>query len=464
MPVRLKITLLFALLVSAILMLLCLSIYYFSYTTRVSTIKGRLKNRAITTARLLGQSSYFDHQLLRRIDTSTALAMKEKSIQVYNYLDERIYWYADEAKDTISINKKVLDDARVENDLYFSIGRKDVIAHHHTDTLNRLVIVAAAYDEQGKSSLQQLSLILWLSFTGGILVSLAGGYFFSTRLLSPIKNIAHEVKEISAQSLTRRIRTTGANDEWQYLSATLNNLLNRLQNSFETQGRFISNASHELSTPLTAISSQLEVALQRERDPERYREILYSISEDIAHLNQLTKTLLEFAKASGSSSGLEIQEVRVDEVLMELPGYMKKINPEFSVTLRFQDLPADEAKLLVTGNQELLLSAIKNLVSNACKFAPDHHATVSLRFLSRALEIEVHNTGIPIPEKDLDNIFQPFYRATNNRAVAGFGLGLSLAKRIINLHKGNITAMSDEENGTRFLVTLPTGEQHTEKF
>src|SRR5687767_10595006 len=109
MPVRLKITLLFALLVSAILMLLCLSIYYFSYTTRVSTMKGRLKNRAITTARLLGQSSYFDHQLLRRIDTSTALAMKEKSIQVYNYLDERIYWYADKAKDTISINKKVLD-------------------------------------------------------------------------------------------------------------------------------------------------------------------------------------------------------------------------------------------------------------------------------------------------------------------------------------------------------------------
>ena len=127
--------------------------------------------------------------------------------------------------------------------------------------------------------------------------------------------------------------------------------------------------------------------------------------------------------------------------------------------LQFEELPADEKKLLVTGNQELLLSAIKNLVSNACKFAPDHHAVVSLRFISKALEIEVHNKGIPIPEKELENIFQPFYRANSNRTVTGFGLGLSLARRIINLHKGDITARSDVANGTSFIVTLPTAEE-----
>ena len=103
-------------------------------------------------------------------------------------------------------------------------------------------------------------------------------------------------------------------------------------------------------------------------------------------------------------------------------------------------------------------------MSNACKFAPDHHATVSLRLLPSSLEIEVNNKGIPIPEKELEYIFQPFYRGKHNRAVAGFGLGLSLAKRIINLHKGTITAMSDYENGTRFVVTLPTAAQQTDKF
>src|SRR5687767_9988601 len=142
MRVRLKITLLFALLVSLILLLVCICIYYFSYTTRINSIKGRLKNRAITTARLLGQSSYFDYQLLRRIDSATALVMKEKSIQVYDYLDNKIYWYADNAKDTIEVSKKILDDTRVENDLYFSIGSKDVIAHHYTDAVHRLVVIA----------------------------------------------------------------------------------------------------------------------------------------------------------------------------------------------------------------------------------------------------------------------------------------------------------------------------------
>ena len=151
----------------------------------------------------------------------------------------------------------------------------------------------------GKETLARLRDILLLSFLVGNIFVLVSGYVFSQRLLRPIKQISEDVAEISAQNLARRIHTGTTNDEWFQLSSTLNELLNRLQDSFELQRRFISNASHELSTPLTSILSQLEISLQRQREAGEYRTVMHSIYQDVQLMSQLTQTLLEFAKASG---------------------------------------------------------------------------------------------------------------------------------------------------------------------
>ena len=127
------------------------------------------------------------------------------------------------------------------------------------------MIAAAAFDEEGNTKLNNLKIILLIGFILVNLIALTSGYFFSKILLRPIKKIADEVNDISAQSLAHRIKSGNAKDEWNYLAETLNELLNRLQKSFEIQSRFISSASHELSTPLTSISSQFEVSLQRNR-------------------------------------------------------------------------------------------------------------------------------------------------------------------------------------------------------
>ena len=244
-------------------------------------------------------------------------------------------------------------------------------------------------------------------------------------------------------------------DEWHYLSQTLNDLLNRLQDSFELQQRFISHASHELSTPLTSISSQLEVALQRVRGIHEYQKIMQSIYQDVLNLNNLTRTLLEFAKASGKPGGLQIELVRVDEILMELPAEIKRMNNEFKLVLTFDGLPSDEEKLLVAGNKDLLLTAIKNIVSNACKYSGNRQALVNLSTNSKELIIRVKDNGRGIPETDLDNIFQPFFRTGETRFEPGFGLGLPLAYRIIKLHKGNIKVESTLDEGSVFTIFLP---------
>jgi two-component system, OmpR family, sensor histidine kinase ArlS len=299
---------------------------------------------------------------------------------------------------------------------------------------------------------------LLLSFLGGIVFTLVGGYFFSSGLLRPVKKITNEVAEISAHNLTRRIDAGKSKDEWYKLSQTLNELLNRLQESFETQRRFISNASHELSTPLTAISSQLEVILQKERDPESYRKVMQSVLQDVRNLSRLTQTLLEFAKASGNAGGIEIQPVRIDELLMQMPAEMQKQNKEYSVSLEFDNMPDNENALVVYGNGELLFTAIKNIVGNACKYSPDKKATVYFYCEGNQLIIQIIDSGIGISESDLQNIYHPFYRVDESRTTPGFGLGLSLANRIIKLHKGNIKVKSKLNEGSTFTVALPSAK------
>ncbi|MEP6465316.1 MAG: HAMP domain-containing sensor histidine kinase, partial [Parafilimonas sp.] len=234
--------------------------------------------------------------------------------------------------------------------------------------------------------------------------------------------------------------------------------LDRLQQSFEMQRRFISSASHELSTPLTSISSQLEVSLQRNREAKEYRGVMQSVYQDVRNLGKLTQTLLEFATVSGIKGGIEINSLRIDEILMQLPGEISKMNKEYSVKLEFEQLPENEERLLVFGNAELLFSAIKNVVSNSCKYSPDHCAIVKLLVQPKEIYIVVEDDGKGISENDLKNIFQPFYRSEDSKSITGFGVGLPLVYRIIKLHKGQIKVNSIVGKGTTFLIQLPIAE------
>jgi two-component system sensor histidine kinase ArlS len=458
MAVRTRITLLFTLLVVGILTLVCASVYYFSYSNRIQDIQTRLINRAITTGRLLGQGGVFDRALIRKIDASTSVSMKDKVVQAYDNDDKCIYWDSDDPADTLSVERSVLDKARKgKARIYFTQAKKDAIAFYYTDENARFVIIAAAYDEAGNEKLRHLRLVLSLSFIGGILISIIGGYFFSIKLLHPLRRIADEVNEISARNLARRIRSAAGDpkDEWYYLSDTLNQLLNRLQESFEIQGRFIANASHELSNPLTSISSQLEVALQRVRTVEEYRQVIQSVYQDARQMSRLTQILLEFARASGTAAGLEIDLIRIDEILLRLPSEITKVNPLFTVILDFEQLPEAEEALLIFGNEELLFTAIRNIVSNACKYSEDHQAIVRLSVGPKEISIAVRDKGRGIASEDLEKIFQPFYRSDDGMAIPGFGLGLSLARRILHLHKGTIVVDSVVGKGSLFSIALP---------
>ena len=138
---------------------------------------------------------------MNKIDSIIVRSIKNKSIQAYNSYNERIYVYSDNLNDTIEINKEILTEARANENNFFTVGRKEAIAYHDKNNSTGIVVVTAAFDEEGKRNLQRLKIFLWLSFVCGILIAFISGYFFSKILLRPIRKIADEVNIISAQSL-----------------------------------------------------------------------------------------------------------------------------------------------------------------------------------------------------------------------------------------------------------------------
>jgi len=447
--------LLFTLLVTAIISLLTGSVYYFAKLERKQVYEKRLRSRATYNMQLysvMGDSAF---RLLRRMDTASMVGtVASRSIGIYTDDGKVLYLFNMPGAPPLNVSETLLKETRAKGETYFSLGNLEAVALHREAGKRDFIVVVAGHDDDGLERVDTLNKILGISLVLGVCLTALVSLLFARQLLRPIAQIIREVKEISSYDLSHRIRAGTGQDEMSQLANTFNDLLGRLQESFAIQRRFISNASHELSTPLTSVSSQVEVVLQKERSADEYKQVLASVREDVQQMRQLTKSLLEIAK-TGSQGGIELNEVRVDEVLMKVVADVKKLNVEYSVELDFGEFPEDEKDFVVFGNSELLYIAIKNLVENGCKYSTDKRSVVDLSFAWHKIYIRVVNRGNVIAPDELTQIFQPFYRGQETANIRGFGLGLALAQRIVALHKGTIHVASDKTNGTHFTIELP---------
>ncbi|HRO42689.1 MAG TPA: HAMP domain-containing sensor histidine kinase [Flavipsychrobacter sp.] len=456
MQIRYRITLVYSTIVTVILLLLCSSIYFFSVQNRTSQFYSRLMRKSLSTADLLWRF-HMQPDLVTDINETSPSALINKGIIIYDADFRPLFSFYDEAKDSIKVGENILHRLKTETRFFFTDGERDAVALQHTINGRKYHIITAAYDGDKAEWLPKLRLILTVSFIVSLSIVVVSGYVFSLGLVRSISDFTNKINHISSEQFSQRLATGTEKDELQKLAATINNLLDRLKSSFDTQRRFIDNASHELSTPLASVGSQIDVALQRERSGEEYRSVLASIHEDTNRLNLLVRSLLEIAKVSGSAKGIELSPIRVDELLMRLPSEMRKANAGYDVKLVFSDLPDDEDKLTVYGNDELLFSAIKNVVLNACKFSVDKTAMVSLQYNDGELKIAVEDKGPGIAIEEQELIFRHFYRsAETNSLVGGSGLGLPLANQIIKLYDGRIELFSQKGVGSVFNIFLKT--------
>jgi signal transduction histidine kinase len=394
--------------------------------------------------------------MLGRVDSTISIGMlRQRSIYIYSPEGHELYQFQPEDWRPVVVDQAIFDEATDKGQTYFSIDTREAIALNHPDANRPFIVVVVAYDQEGLARMADLLKVLSISLLAAILLTAWVGFLFSKKLLSPISRIIHEVNDISSHNLSQRLHTGSGRDELSQLSNTFNELLERLQKSFEIQKRFISNASHELSTPLTAMSSQLEVTLQKDRDNAEYQRVLLSINEDVMQMRQLTKSLLEIAKAD-ILGNIALSEIRIDELLMKLNSEIELIKSSYRVELHFGEFPDDEKECVVFGNMELLHSAIKNIIENGCKYSSDQCSRVNLFYASQQIYINVTNKGNVISAEEIQKIFQPFHRGSNAKNYKGFGLGLALAKGIIGIHKGTLNVRSGLSEGTIFEITIPS--------
>jgi heavy metal sensor kinase len=304
-----------------------------------------------------------------------------------------------------------------------------------------------------RETLNTLTLIIAIAYPITILVASAGGVFLAGRALSPIDRLTRVARQITAEDLSQRLDLDLPDDEVGRLARTFDEMIARLDDAFKRQRRFTADASHELRTPLTAIKGQAEVALQRDREPDAYREVLQAINHEVDRLIRLVASLLTLARADAGQIPIAREAVDLGRVVTDA---VEQVRPAASArTIRLDVQSGPEIRL--TADEDLLLQLVLNLLDNAVKFTPaGGSVNVSWGREDGQALVRVSDTGPGISPEHLPHIFERFYRvdSARTRAEGGAGLGLSISRWIAEAHGGSISAESAPGEGATFTVRL----------
>lgn len=451
--IRTRLSFQFTYIVSLILILFSFIIYYFSADYREAEFYSRLEKKALTTAKLLIEVKEVDYNLMKIIDRNSLNALHNERVMIYDNKSHQIYNSLD--NDSIQIPKSFLDKIRLAKNVRYHEGKNEAIGlifQLHNDSY---IIIASAYDNYGRIKLYNLIWIILSGFIISVGSTIILGRIYATKALKPMSDVVTQVDKITIASLNMRVNEGNKTDEIAQLAITFNKMLERLESAFEMQRSFVSNASHELRTPLTSITGQLEVSLMKPRTQKEYEEILESVLEDIKNLNALSNGLLDLAKASSDISAISLHPLRIDEIIWGTRSELTNNKKDYRIFIEFKEPIDEEMQLTIMGNEHLIKTAIVNLMDNACKFSPDNSARISLYTEGKNIVTEISDNGPGIDPADLKNIFHPFFRAQNVRNIPGNGLGLSLSKKIIEIHKGSISINSLLNKGTTVIVCFP---------
>jgi signal transduction histidine kinase len=285
--------------------------------------------------------------------------------------------------------------------------------------------------------------------------SMIFSFYLSKTLFKPILKITGKVKEISSENLHLRLEPQPDNKELNELVETFNDMLNRIETSFETQNHLIGNVSHELRTPLTSIMGEADVALSISRTNSEYKETLGIILDEAEKLDKKIKALLMIAQTGFDGKIQKMDKVRMDQLLWDVIETLRRIDSRNNIYLDISMLPDNPKKLKVQGNEQLLHLAVTNIIQNGCKYSNFQQVKVSLGATDNDVYIIIKDNGIGIPQEEMNKIYDPFFRASNTQNYEGYGIGLPLARNIVRMHHGELIVSSHENQGTTVQLRFP---------
>lgn len=300
---------------------------------------------------------------------------------------------------------------------------------------------------------------LFISLLILIIITLLGNKV-NRHMFQPITNMTNSAKKISGNNLNQRIDVANSYDELKDLGETFNEMMNRIEGSYRKQKQFVNDASHELRTPIAVIQGYSNLLSRWGKDDEKILlESIDAIKDESEHMKSLVNSLLFLARADKNETKLDRSIFLINDLLEELIKENRLIDSSHVFKKSI------EGNLLMYADRKLIKQALRIFIQNSIKFTPEG-GKITLKAFSEEndIVIDICDTGIGIPKKDLGNIFDRFYRADESRTKnkGGTGLGLSIAKWIINAHEGRILIRSTVDVGTDIRLILPYKPSQTE--
>ncbi|GAB3987205.1 HAMP domain-containing sensor histidine kinase [Spirosoma daeguense] len=448
MLIRNRLTIIFTLLAVAIQITLSLLVWYFYSLYRQEEFYSRLEGKARVVGRVLISRRHLHDDFFKNMVRTDLLTIVDEQINIYD--SQRNMVFTNRALKESDYYKEKIPQLTTEVLVEFKSGHLESIMMPYRDRGQLFYIFASGYDRIGFAKLGTLQQILLLANLLGFALIVLAGWYFSGRVLKPIAQIVDEVEQISAFDLHKRVHEGNQRDEIAQIAMTFNQMLFRLQDAFVSQRSFVSQASHELRTPLTNTLGTLETSLRYDQNPADWRESMEIAVEELKKVITLTNGLLALAKVTDGT--VPMTAVQVDDCLLTAIGQVQTKYPGRNLPLQF--ITKEDESFTVKGNATLLTTALLNVVDNACKYSGEA-VSIKLQAKRNYIILTVTDTGRGIDEADLAHILDPLFRGKNVEGQPGYGIGLALTQKIIDLHQGAIRITSLLNKGTTISIELP---------
>jgi two-component system, OmpR family, sensor histidine kinase ArlS len=449
MTLKNKISFLISLLFSVLFGVAAFIIYTLFSNFRADEFENHLKEKAITSIKLLVEVKEIDRQMLKLIDQNSINKLyDEKTLifdanfnLIYSSLDDtKIIWNVDDLR-YLKSNKTFL---KKENKyeiygVFYKAKGKDYYA------------IVSASDNHGQRKLEYLIYLLLITFVAFTAICWFVTSFAIKKLLKPLDVFHTKIKSINENNLDTRIEVKNQKNEIDLLASEFNLMLYRIDQSYQKQKEFTAHASHELRTPVSRVMSQLEnKIISSETDAESigfFKKLL----EDVNQISELISSLLILSKLDNKQNE-DDNICRADELIYESIEKLHKHYPEFTVILDIEYSDEMDKIMEIRGSKSLLEIAIINLLKNACIYSDHNQAKVYIASIDKNLELTISNNGATLNPEEQQNLFELFMRGGNSQGKSGLGLGLRIVQRILHQHKATISYSAPTANTNIFKI------------
>lgn len=429
-------------------------IYILFAEYREEEFQQRLKEKITFTLQFLDEEMASNKSLLHMLDRLTINELYEEKTLLFDKDKKLIYSSLDDV--SIIYSQTLLNQLNEENNwIETKEGKFDVVAVCLNFENSRFYGITKAYDTFGYTKLNYLKYTLISIYCVIALLVVMIALYISRQISNPINKMAAEIGELNFESDKQLVTIPNTNDEIRLLGEKFNELMTRLHESFAFQKHAVHHISHELKTPIAVLVSNFE-RIEQEADEEKKQLLIRHQKENTRQLGDIINALLEISKAESGNLKIE-DELRMDDLVFDIIEQIKALHPDFVFKVDMDASVVNEEHLTVRGNERLLKAAISNLLQNSVQYSNNGKASIAFTALPHRLQIRMENNGATIKENERQFLFKHFFRGENSQGTRGFGLGLVLIHKVIQLHHGEITYTGDQELNV-FSVTLPLSQ------